>query len=92
MPVAMPAVAKVVLRFQEKQILCCHPTEFWREVGSPQEMGLHSPTTNTRYAKLPLKSSILVEYPGLQVNTGDVLKVVLPIQDLRSDGKSDTRT
>ena len=42
--------------------------------------------------KATFKSSILVEYPGLQVNTGDVLKVVLPIQDLRSDGKSDTRT
>ena len=74
MPVAMPADAKVVLRFQEKQTLCCHP----QNSGEKSVLRKRWACTNTRYAKLPLKSFILVEYPGLQVNTGYALEAQLP--------------
>ena len=40
---------------QENQTLCRLTTESKTEVGLPQEWGLHSPTTITRYAELPLK-------------------------------------
>ena len=39
---------------QENQTLCRLTTESKTEVGLPQEMGMHSPTTITRYADLKM--------------------------------------